>query len=49
MSKKKINLNKHTNTKHGKNAESKVFMSECSLCEDKFETESELKKHKYDH
>ena len=23
-------------------------MSECSLCEDKFETESELKKHKDD-
>ena len=46
MCKKKITLNKHTNTKHGKTAESKVFMSKCF---DKFETESELKKHKDDH
>ena len=49
MCKKKITLNKHTNTKHGKTAESKVFMSKCSLCEDRFETESELKNHKNDH
>ena len=49
MCQKKITLNKHTNTKHGKAAESKVLMSKCSLWEDKFGTESELKKHMDDH
>jgi hypothetical protein len=49
MCKKKITLNKHTNTNHGGNIEEKLGFSKCSLCEEKFDTEKELQKHKEDH
>ena len=49
-----ISLNKHTNTKHAKKVEEsdievKICNSECSLCEDRFSSELELKKHKDEH
>ena len=46
MCKKKITLNKHTYTKHGRNIEEKVCYSQCLLCEEKFDTKKDLQKHK---
>ena len=49
VSKKKTNLNKHTNKQNIVKAVYQRFFSECFLFEDKFETKSELEKHKDEH
>ena len=42
-------MNKHINTKHGVKTVPKTSSFECSICEDKFKTESKFLKHKEEH
>ena len=49
-SNKLITINKHTNTKYAKEvAESEIEVKTCSLCEDKFLSDHELKRHIEEH
>ena len=50
----KVTLNKHTNTKHALNESDKEFAvsynkSECSLCDDNFQSAAEFRSHIKDH
>ena len=47
--KKKVTLNKHTNTKHGVKTVTNANCFECSICKDKFKTKSIFLKHKEEH